>query len=101
MTGETRGAAARIDDADLPVFAPAVGPEQRRNDLLGSLARLETCEAKRPVSGICKGLSGDRTHARPHPRNDRADAQELRLHGDANFARPCVGGYHRKGRGLR
>ena len=84
--GVRHASAARVHDPDLPVLAAFVGRRRAFDDLLRGQPLAQEREALRPVPRIRIRLGRDRAHSRLRPGDDRADGEELRLHGDSPLA---------------
>ena len=89
---ERRRSPLPVDDPELPVVAPVVGADEPRHDLIGAVALAEEGEAVGPVPHVRPGLRGDGADLRLGGGHPRAHRQELRLDGDAPFARLEVTG---------
>ena len=72
-----------VDDSELPLVASVVGADEPAHDLVGGVSLPQQVESLRPVARIGVGLGRDRADVRLGPRHDRADGEELRLHGDS------------------
>jgi hypothetical protein len=82
--------AARVDDPHLAHARRRVVVEQRLQRLGRAGAGGEPVEPVRPVRRLDDRLRGDRAHAGPRPRTQRADGEPVRVHGGAELARARV-----------
>jgi hypothetical protein len=80
------GAAAGVDQPDLPLVAAVVGGDQALQRLRSRQALAHECDAVGSVRHVGIGLGGDRAGARICPRHHRADGEELRGDGCAEIA---------------
>ncbi len=90
-----RAAPLAVDDPELALGAVLVGRGQALDHLVGGNPFAEQREPFGPVPRVRPRLRRDRAHERLGPGNDRADAEELRLHRDAPLPRLEVAGADR------
>ena len=95
--GERRGSPGRVDAPDLPLVATLVGRRERLDRLLGRASLAQQRQPVGPVARVRVRLRRDRADVRFGPRDDRADREELRLHGDAPLPGLQVAGDDRIG----
>jgi hypothetical protein len=74
-----------IDDTELPVVPALVCLGQAPHHLVGGMSGLEQLEPVRAVRHVGERLRGHGADLRLRPRDDRADGEKLRLHGDSPF----------------
>ena len=84
-TGMRCDAAERIDHRDLPNLLHRIRGEQTRERVGRALARAHQVEPELPVRRIGGRLRRDRADSRFCPRDDRADGEVMRLHGNAKL----------------
>src|SRR5581483_10320359 len=87
LAGVRRASSLAVDDAELPLVPSLVGGDEPSHHLVGVVPLAQQGEPVRSVARVRVCLRRDRADVRLRPRDDRADREELRLHGDAPLSR--------------
>jgi hypothetical protein len=86
-SGVAGSAAVAVDDPDLALGTALVGAGQARDGVVGREPFAQEREALGAVARVGERLRGDRSDLGLGEGTDRADGEELRLHGDAPLPR--------------